>query len=264
MVTKLTMLVLILLLLLLFIFKFYKNELLSNTKRIVFLSFGGGGPNYVDASYRIAREAYNINIFTDRIIYTDNDIKNDFDFWNKHGKFIENNKRGYGYWLWKSYINNNIINLYPNETIVFYADSGCEFNENKKELLLKYINELKSNDDTNMIVFYHDTTDNNYTKKDLLNLLECNYLCSETSQITATSFLYKINDITKNMIKEWYEICSSDYHNIDDSPSISNNHSSFNEHRHDQSVFSLLSKKYNWTKYPEDYAPVSYSRKRSG
>ena len=255
--------VLIILILFILIFKLYETEYFNSTK-IVFLTFGGGGSNYVDAAYRISREAYNFNIFTDRIIYTDNDIKNDFDFWNKHGTFIENNKRGYGYWLWKSYINYNIINLYSNETIVFYADSGCEFNENKKELLLKYINELKKNNDINMIVFYHDTTDNNYTKKDLLNLLDCDDECAESYQITAGSFLYKINDLTKNMIKEWYKYCTIDYHNIDDSPSIVNNHHTFNEHRHDQSVFSLLSKKYNWKKYPESLAPVNYSRRRSG
>ena len=26
-------------------------------------------------------------------------------------KFIENNKRGWGYWIWKSYINNKIVNI---------------------------------------------------------------------------------------------------------------------------------------------------------
>jgi hypothetical protein len=53
-----------------------------------------------------------------------------------------------------------VINLYPNETIVFYTDASCEFTESKKDLLLKYIYEFKSNNDTIMIVFYHHTTDN--------------------------------------------------------------------------------------------------------
>ena len=28
----------------------------------------------------------------------------DTDFYEKHKNFINNNKRGYGYWIWKSYI----------------------------------------------------------------------------------------------------------------------------------------------------------------
>ena len=35
------------------------------------------------------------------------------------------------------------------------------------------------------------------------------------------------------------------YHNIDDTPSIIPNYPNFKEHRHDQSIFSLLTKKYN-------------------
>ena len=39
---------------------------------------------------------------------------------------------------------------------------------------------------------------------------------------------------------------SNNYHLIDDSPSIEANFSCFKENRHDQSIFSILSKLYNF------------------
>ena len=72
-----------------------------------------------------------------------------------------------------------------------------------------------------------------------LNMLDDKYLNSD--QYQAGVVLYSINDKTKNFINEWYDL-GCDYHNIDDSPSISKNSDIFIEHRHDQSIFSLLLK----------------------
>ena len=72
-------------------------------------------------------------------------------------------------------------------------------------------------------------------------------------------------------MKEYYEIGSQNYHFIDDSPSIYINFSCFVEHRHDQSIFSLLTKKYNlFSEYSlndEGYIPmdaIDIHRNKSG
>jgi len=65
-----------------------------------------------------------------------------------------------------------------------------------------------------------------------------------TRQRQAGTLLFLVCKETRQLINEWYEL-ACDYHNIDDSPSISENLIGFREHRHDQSIFSLLSKKYN-------------------
>ena len=46
-----------------------------------------------------------------------------------------------------------------------------------------------------------------------------------------------------DIIKKWYEI-SCNYHLLTDSHSINQNDNSFEENPHDQSIFSLLCKKY--------------------
>jgi len=68
------------------------------------------------------------------------------------------------------------------------------------------------------------------------------YLNTQINEAGALLFL--LCDETRNLVNEWYDV-ACDYHYIDDTPSISRNLTNFIEHRHDQSVFSLLTKKYN-------------------
>jgi hypothetical protein len=84
-----------------------------------------------------------------------------------------------------------------------------------------------------------------------------------TNQHQAGANFYIINQITRNFINEWYEICCN-YHMIDDSLSINKENESFIEHRHDQSVFSLLSKKYNIFNTGLDQGCVKIFRNRTG
>lgn len=70
----------------------------------VFITFGAGGQNYIDAGKRLIKQAKSTGYFDKTILYTEKDLKNDKHFWNPHSEFISKNKRGYGYWIWKSYI----------------------------------------------------------------------------------------------------------------------------------------------------------------
>jgi glutaredoxin-related protein len=63
--------------------------------------------------------------------------------------------------------------------------------------------------------------------------------------------IYKCEKTIK-LINEWNNICSNNYNFIDDSNSIHKNFKEFIEHRHDQSVFNLLIKKYNLINYDMD------------
>ena len=68
-------------------------------------------------------------------------------------------------------------------------------------------------------------------------------------QMQACSLLMQKCDIVVKLFNEMYEIGSNNYNLIDDSPSIATNYNTFREHRHDQSIFSLLVKKYNLINY---------------
>jgi hypothetical protein len=65
-----------------------------------FITFSGG-ENYYASGKRLFFQAQKLNLFDELILYTDNHLKNDPDFWNIHSNFVTNNPRGYGYWICK-------------------------------------------------------------------------------------------------------------------------------------------------------------------
>ena len=75
--------------------------------------------------------------------------------------------------------------------------------------------------------------------------------------------VFYVNDKTRQLVNEWYKI-SSIYHLIDDSESVSKNNPSFRQHRHDQSIFSLLTKKYNIFSKKDIRNIIEINRNKSG
>ena len=57
--------------------------------------------------------------------------------------------------------------------------------------------------------------------------------------------LFLVCEKTRSFVNKWYETCCI-HRLIDDSHSIIPNHPWFRDHRHDQSVYSILFKKYNF------------------
>lgn len=206
-----------------------------------FITFGGGGINYIEATNRIVNQAKSIELFDIIIGYTDKDLKNDKFFWNKHSKFIKNNKRGYGYWLWKPYLIKKTMDMMKDGDILLYLDCGCEIDINKKNIINEHFNNIKNE----YIIGTLAQVEKKWCKMDLilkLDMLDNKYL--DSIQHQGGVVMYLVCEKTRSFVNEWYEICC-DYHMIDDSPSINPNFDCFIEHRHDQSIYSLLVKKYN-------------------
>jgi hypothetical protein len=226
---------------------------------IKFITFGSHG-KYIDAANRLINQAKQLNIFTETILYTPEYLRNDNEFWNKHRDFINKNSRGYGYWLWKMYIIKKTMENMEDDDILLYLDCGCELGVDKKTKLLECINIVK----TDKIVGTTICVEREYNKMDLLvklNMVDYNYL--NTPQRQAGAILFSVCRETRNFVNEWY-ILSCDYHNIDDTPSKEKNLDDFIEHRHDQSIFSLLTKKYDMFSKTSLYNAVYYIRNKTG
>jgi hypothetical protein len=143
--------------------------------------------------------------------------------------------------------------------ILVYTDVGCEIDIKKKNNMIEIFDIVKND----LIIGSLALDEKEYTKMDLyhhLNLLDEKYL--NTQHQASTICILKCNE-TYNLIKEWYEI-GCNYHLIDDSPSINSNHPSFIEHRHDQSIFSLLTKKYNIFSNISIESAINISRNKTG
>lgn len=237
-------------------YPYYKNK-----GKIIFLTFGGGSIDYNNAAQRITRQAKSFNMFDCFLTYTENDLKNDKYFWNKHSDFILKNKRGYGYWIWKPYLIMKTLEKMKNDDILFYIDCGCELDIKYKNKMYYYF----KNVDKDLIVgtlTSHNEKD--YVKKDLLIFLDMyNKNILNSTQRQAGILLLKKTDSVYNLVKEWYKI-SCIYKYLDDSTSKNKNDNTFDGHRHDQAIFSLLTKKYNIFSNIYISEPVLISRNRTG
>jgi hypothetical protein len=228
---------------------------------------GGSRHNYMPAALRLMKQARNINLFNECLMYSDKYLQSDNEFWSKHGEFIKKNQRGYGYWLWKPYIIKKTFEKAMDGDIILYVDAGCELLYRKRNLFLHYF-QFVQND---LIIGSLSITggkshyENQYNKMDLIMNLEMNdekYL--STHQRQAGAILFYVNEKTRDLVNKWYDIASNNYHFIDDSPSINKNLNSFIEHRHDQSIFSLLTKKYDIFSKHNIMNIVEYIRNRTG
>ena len=233
-----------------------------NISKKWFITFGAGGDNYIDAGNRLIKQVRSLGLFDKTILYTENDIIQDSYFWEKHKKFILNNKRGYGYWLWKPYIIKKTLELMDENDILLYLDCGCEVHISRKNNIYDFFEYVKED---YIIGCPADVNpERQWTKRDLfafLNMNTMDYLNSIQQQAGALLIL-KNNKVT-SMVTEWY-ITGCNYHLIDDTPSLLENAGDFREHRHDQSIYSLLLKKYNIQGDKNINNCIEYIRNRTG
>ena len=215
-----------------------------------FLTFGGPTIGYRNRVNQVTNDIKKFNIFDNIFGFNDDILKQDKIFWQKHGHFLESNRRGYGYWLWKSYLVNKIINKMNDGDILLYCDTGCEFNINGKNRLEEYL-EIVKNSESGILTFYLKYPEYEWTKNDLFENLNCSDEIKNSKQNMATIFFIKKCANSVEFLKKWYETCCN-YNLINDSPSISSNHPEFKEHRHDQSVLSCLCKIYNSEKISDE------------
>jgi len=204
--------------------KIYKHN-------VKFITFADGKKFKSD---RILKEAKDSNFFKDYKAYSPLDFSPEFKA--KNMDFILKNKRGYGYWLWKPFFILETLKTLQDGDYLIYLDSGSEINPYFGKRIQEYYKMLETYD---VIYFKINYDEKQYTKRDIFEMLNG----TDTKQIQAGSILLKKNQDTLNFINDWYNI-GCNYHNIDDSPSILPNFPEFIEHRHDQSIFSLLVKQY--------------------
>jgi hypothetical protein len=225
-----------------------------------FITFCAGEKRYHDAAIRLMNQANKIELFDSGKCFTDEDLKEDTEFWDKHSNFIENNNQGFGYWIWKSYIIKKTMETMKNDDILLYLDCGCEIDSRRKDVLLYFFELVKL---SNIIATRSPFLEKRFNKMDLIIKLDMvNEIYLNTRQNQAGAILFFVCDKTREFLNDWYELCC-DYHNIDNTPSIHENLPCFEEHRHDQSIFSLLYKKYKYYYHPLHFC-IQYDRNISG
>lgn len=159
--------------------------------------------------------------------------------------FYENNKdileakRGNGYWLWKPYFINKALEQIQYDDWLIYSDAGSIYVNNVKEYL-----ERKDRPYVWMICQETGYQEYCYTKRDAFIYMgkDCKQY-THTGQRAAGVLLIRKCEESIAFIDEWLK-WACDIRVISDNPNTCglDNYAGFVENRHDQSVFSLLSK----------------------
>jgi hypothetical protein len=151
-------------------------------------------------------------------------------------QFIKSNAKGFGYWIWKPYLIKFILQKYPECDGVFYLDIGCEFNVNQ-ESILRFREYLLLASSFGSFAFELSEPDLHWTSTRVINELNAEAI-AESNQIAATTFFLSNTPENLRFLDEWVYLCTkNNFKLLTEEESINSN---FKNHRHDQSIFSLL------------------------
>ena len=159
----------------------------------------------------------------------------------KENKYILDLSRGGGYWLWKPFFILEAFKRISKNDIVVYSDCGDICNNGIVEFVSSYMN---TND---ILLVGREFINRQWTKRDCFVLMNCdsdNF--HNGTQLEAGFCCFKKTDSVTSFLEEWL-MYGKNKNIITDEPNIcgKDNFPDFKDHRHDQSILSLLSIKYN-------------------
>jgi len=195
---------------------------------------------------RIKKQAILMNLFDTIHCLDEDDLEP--EFWKKHCEFMKPT-RGFGYWIWKSQVTKQVIDKLNDGDILIYADTGCHLNVEGIPRLKEYI-QMATDHPSGILSISVCHQEHKFTKADTMDSLGFTDIHSD--QLMASTFVLYVCENSRKMVHLWNQIMESDYHLIDDSPSILPNSPGFIDHRHDQSVWSCIRKKYGTAIVPTD------------
>ena len=222
------------------------------TETKTFITFSANTPQYPQLTERVkivCDQAKSLKYFDKIIGYTDQDLKQDTEYWGKYGDFIENNPRGYGFYMWKSRVVKLTMDEMNDNDILIYIDAGCTINTYAKKRLEEYVDIVRKSKH-GIISFQMELSSQKYTKKSVFDYLEVSPEDQKLNQYVAGILILRKNENTKKIINEWYRVsCIPEM--INDQLSNSE-HPDFIDNRHDQSILSILFHKYGSITIPDE------------
>ncbi len=208
------------------------------------------------ARRRLCRQAKEMDVYSDILSASERDL--DRDFRHRFKEYLTAEHRGFGYYAWKPQIVLQTLERLNDGDVVHWIDSGCHLNPAGRGRLLDFfamVNEAPSGVQgfeclpPNGSLIYRDRqfpnqVESMWTKGDLLDRLQVRDRpeITETQQLGATTFFVRKCPASMDFMRHWIAVFSQDFSMIDDRPSRSPNLPGFVEHRHDQSIYSILGK----------------------
>lgn len=196
---------------------------------------------FTSSRWRLQQQAYDTGWFRDIFVYGAEDLTDYNHSFESH--------QGAGYYWWKPVIIKKSLEKIQNGDILLYLDAGFSI---FKEHNLKFYSYLESLKDSDVVGFQIASLEKHFTKRDLFRFLDIDSKpYTDSYQMIGGMIFFKKTDFSMNIVSKWEKICTIS-HMVNDDPSYHDNYNGFIKHRHDQSVISLLVKKYGGKILPFD------------
>lgn len=211
-------------------------------QNIFFITYGTS--EFKVAKKHLVMMAKKIDLFDSIFSFSPKDLNDDFK--TKYAKTLSQ-KKGGGYWIWKHEIIRQTLEQAKNNDLVVYCDAGSSLNYYAKERMLDYINYLNSSKFSHFrFESEKDHIEKNWTTKELFDYFKIplNSKIANTVQLEAGHMIFKKSSITEEYLQEYKKLLDFDVKLISDYYNNKSQNNYFIENRHDQSIFSLLSKTY--------------------
>ena len=212
---------------------------------------------YLKTLERVRSQAVDMAVYDNIITYTEEDLDSNFKL--KIGDWLRAKRtRGYGFWSWKPQIILQTLEEMEDGDLLQYTDAGCHLNVEGRDRLLEYFLMVEKSE-KGILIFENKKPEPPliYDGRPLFEWHESMWCKGDLiehfgvrgrddilkSPVRGAGIIFMRKDrYVEQFIKNWRSIIYADFNLINDAPSLSPNEEDFRDHRHDQSIFSILSK----------------------
>ena len=222
-----------------------------NTHNKKYFLFFGDDKLFKHQKIRLKAQAKNTGWFDEIIVETPDTIS---EFIQEHKELFAY-ERGFGYWLWKPHIILKTLNRLNEGDLLFYADAGTTIVEHRDNRFRAYC-DLLSSSSKPVIIFSSGYQERPFHKMEVLKRFQMDGVTLDKNEnflnsfaVEAGIFMCRKSSYTLSFVQEWFDLMTEDnYVLTTDESTYDTQVEGFIDHRHDQSIYSLLISKYNVNK----------------
>lgn len=173
----------------------------------------------------------------------------DANFYNRPYAALKS-QRGGGYWIWKPYFVKKALDALDDNDILCYLDVGCTINTSASERFNDYLDML-SIAKTGTLAFSLEHKESRFTKQEVFNHFNSSENIINSEQLLAGILLFRKCTHSAMLVNQWYQTAIDHSSLFTDEIEIPQRPDFF-DHRHDQSIFSVIRKTHGALIIPDE------------
>lgn len=207
----------------------------------IFITAGLGSSAYNLAAKRLADEFAQFELDVEIQVLTEKNLSKLCPSFENYSRNLQISKtKGYGYWYWKAELVFRAFQAESSRAVgVIWLDSGSEIFASRWTKA-RLVQMLKLASEQGVLTYALNTKEDNYTKVEAIEYFGAEINGNSDIQFQANFFMLH-GRLGKKIATEWFEIISRYPELLNDATRRSS--PGFVEHRHDQSIFSMVCKR---------------------